>query len=402
MQSVCFIGACPNMTRDELTAKASEKFEVRTGVTKDLDIIACANPGSESAAIKKARLNGTKIIGYDEFLGTLDSGDEIDFRQADSFAKIFDSFVTGRADPSEEYETRQVGFFTVKIRRKSAKQKKAEVVKYTHEQAGRILQKLRETTAAPSVRIRTRAEGRPLPAAASRFGGLPYWTRGEDFPTDANGKPLVLLAQINFAEVPRIPDFPIRGLLQVFVRADSILGCGYDGRQKNWRIVWRDVVSEHLAMGEGELREIGAKAAAEIGGNGGEHFPLKREFALEFERGANFVNPSCEDFGEAIRNAARELGLPVPEGRPTDWFDKNDLGGLFGGGAGNHRLGGHPDFARGDERRDGDVLLLQIGSETGEGREIRWGDCGVAHFFIGRDDLKSREFSNVLYAWDCR
>ena len=33
--------------------------------------------------------------------------------------------------------------------------------------------------------------------------------------------------------------------------------------------------------------------------------------------------------------------------------------------------------------------------------DIMWGDVGVANFFIRLEDLKNRDFSNVLYNWDC-
>ncbi|MBO7381562.1 MAG: DUF1963 domain-containing protein, partial [Neisseriaceae bacterium] len=39
----------------------------------------------------------------------------------------------------------------------------------------------------------------------------------------------------------------------------------------------------------------------------------------------------------------------------------------------------------------------QIDSKNG----IMWGDAGVGNFFITADDLKKRDFSRVLYNWDC-
>lgn len=32
---------------------------------------------------------------------------------------------------------------------------------------------------------------------------------------------------------------------------------------------------------------------------------------------------------------------------------------------------------------------------------VLWGDCGVGNFFIRREDLLRRDFSRVLYIWDC-
>ncbi|MDN5490601.1 MAG: DUF1963 domain-containing protein, partial [Acinetobacter sp.] len=41
--------------------------------------------------------------------------------------------------------------------------------------------------------------------------------------------------------------------------------------------------------------------------------------------------------------------------------------------------------------------------DTGEaeGIEIMWGDSGVGNFFIHPDDLEKRDFSKVVYNWDC-
>ena len=42
-------------------------------------------------------------------------------------------------------------------------------------------------------------------------------------------------------------------------------------------------------------------------------------------------------------------------------------------------------------------LLFQLDSDDG----VMWGDCGVGNFFITDADLKRRDFSRVLYNWDC-
>ena len=33
--------------------------------------------------------------------------------------------------------------------------------------------------------------------------------------------------------------------------------------------------------------------------------------------------------------------------------------------------------------------------------EIIWGDCGVANFFINSEALLKKDFSKVIYNWDC-
>jgi uncharacterized protein YwqG len=32
---------------------------------------------------------------------------------------------------------------------------------------------------------------------------------------------------------------------------------------------------------------------------------------------------------------------------------------------------------------------------------MQWGDMGVANFFINSEKLKQKDFSDILYTWDC-
>ena len=64
---------------------------------------------------------------------------------------------------------------------------------------------------------------------------------------------------------------------------------------------------------------------------------------------------------------------------------------------------GYPYFTQEDPRynkkfAEYDTLLLQIDSE---GEYVMWGDAGVGNFFIRRQDLVDKNFSDVLYNWDC-
>lgn len=69
--SVCFTGACPGYSRNQLTEMAAGKYVVKDAVTKDLDILVCADPNSGSSKLQKAAKNGTKLMSYEDFLATL-------------------------------------------------------------------------------------------------------------------------------------------------------------------------------------------------------------------------------------------------------------------------------------------------------------------------------------------
>ena len=71
-------------------------------------------------------------------------------------------------------------------------------------------------------------------------------------------------------------------------------------------------------------------------------------------------------------------------------------------------MDGYPFFTQNDPRsedidyREFDTLLFQLDSEMRDRRElVCWGDLGVGNFFIHREALKRRDFSRVLYNWDC-
>ena len=281
--------------------------------------------------------------------------------------------------------------------------------KYTHEQAEKILQRLREMESEEAVRITTSEQKQALPMSASKFGGFPYWIFGEDYPKDEDGEPLYLLAQINFSDVPSLPDYPERGLLQIFVQGDDLVGCDFNAEQKNWRIVWRDFFSEGLAMTETELREMGVKSNADTDDDGDTYLPFQKEYALSFEKTLSIIDPSNDDFDDHVKQVAKELGFPIFEESSLDWFEEDDYNEFYSDDSiPRHQIGGYPFFTQGDARPEGNVLLFQMDSEIGKGEdgkskdwEILWGDCGIANFFISLADLRARNFTNVHYNWDC-
>lgn len=73
LPTICFTGTCANYSRKELAEKCKVKYNVVDSVTKDLSILACADPNSGSSKLQKAVKNGTKIISYEELLANLNN-----------------------------------------------------------------------------------------------------------------------------------------------------------------------------------------------------------------------------------------------------------------------------------------------------------------------------------------
>ncbi|MBT2713428.1 DUF1963 domain-containing protein [Pseudomonas sp. ISL-88] len=66
----------------------------------------------------------------------------------------------------------------------------------------------------------------------------PYFPKHEPYPADESGKPMKWLAlQINFAEMPELPYFPVSGILQFYVFSDDV--CGWILRTNAAKLVFR-------------------------------------------------------------------------------------------------------------------------------------------------------------------
>jgi uncharacterized protein YwqG len=59
---------------------------------------------------------------------------------------------------------------------------------------------------------------------SSKYRGLPYLPKDAVYPLAIDGRPLVFLAQINFAELPQLAGYPETGLLQFFISDNDLYG----------------------------------------------------------------------------------------------------------------------------------------------------------------------------------
>lgn len=244
-----------------------------------------------------------------------------------------------------------------------------------------------EQTARPVIRIQTKRE-QPS-RTQSHFGGTPYWLKTMPYPTAQDGTPLRLLAQIRFDEIERpLPYYPTTGLLQFFIASDDLYGLDFDAPQKQdtFRVVYHEMVEED----ETKWADIPHIPVEEYG------FPMEEAGTLQFVQEEMYL--SCDDFRftEQYDWTALDLGDEEDEVLDELWENISSSG---------HQLGGYPYFTQEDPRAYSDDVLkeyeLLFQLDTDDTIECMWGDAGVANFFIHPDDLKNRDFSNVLYNWDC-
>ncbi len=251
---------------------------------------------------------------------------------------------------------------------------------------------------------------------ASKMGGMPYlpkampWPMGEG---EYDGKPLRLLAQLNFAQLPPLPDFPTKGILQFYIAdADDFLyGMKYGENtcQDGFRVLYHADVSDDSA-------QLWQKADAPTVTSDADCFPFKGTFRLRAKSQMNclatpqdhrYLRELLKLFNAAVGTTVTQLyelyNLPQDCTLADDFFEKIDE--LYTTRS-NERtcIGGYPSFTQDDPRDDdADVLLFQSASfyDRETKAEILWGDMGIANFFISREDLKQRNFSRVFYTWDC-
>ena len=233
-------------------------------------------------------------------------------------------------------------------------------------------------TATPIVALRFSPADDKLPLTASKVGGPGYWPSDRSFPTNAQGQPLALLAQLNLAELPPLPTFPSKGLLAFYLDPYAAL----------WDLKSAQVVYfPDLAAPALNTSHVPGKHW---------HMPYTRPLAVRGVADVQYLTPYPEaDFLQRFgvdgakweeRHGLDEVDFPEPHHSLS-------------------QLGGYAYFTQSDPRRgqtSDNVLLFQLNSE-GEPRryDILWGDLGVGNFFIKPDDLAARRFDRAWFTWDC-
>lgn len=228
---------------------------------------------------------------------------------------------------------------------------------------------------------------------ASKVGGSAWWPQSEAAPTSEEGSEMVLLAQINFDEMPASTAYPGKGLLQFFIAPDDYYGANFDGdysveglsQQRNFRVVyWPDT------SGPGQTLQPQADDDFMT-----PHSPDKPR-RMSFSAGEERLSSSDYRFDQLFGGNAYGKFEAWAE---TNGHDKRVIDDIYLelDGAG-HKFGGYPYFTQSDPRSEGPYeLLLQLDTDE----HMMWGDAGVGAFFIDPADLAKGDFSRVMYNWDC-
>lgn len=218
-----------------------------------------------------------------------------------------------------------------------------------------------------------------LGVRTSKFLGLPFFPKGKTYPKDQEGAPMLLAAQINFAEVPALEGFPTSGILQLFFS------------KNRW---YTDDVAiffhEESELAEPCLQDFSFLQEADYA-----EMPIYKVHRLHFSAEVDPGESEDSQFdylfgGVSYWDYYEKLGKNQAE-KMNAYFN-----------ADGHKIGGYAMFTQGDPRagdpdRENDVQLLQMDSD----REIMFGDMGLVHLFIDPAALLAKDFSNAYFYWDC-
>lgn len=240
-----------------------------------------------------------------------------------------------------------------------------------------------EQTKTSFVRVKTQ-ENKNMSVYASKLGGFPYFPNNKNYPK-INGDYAILLAQINFSDIPYIkdilPDFPRVGILQFFIpHNDDMFGMNTNPSKSNALVIYHEkIVAPDETIKNKEIMEFVTEPVCT---------PLLHECSLEFSQEEEYLSLIDE------YNVKKHYLKNVDELTDKDYIN---LSWIRNQGS---KLGGYAHFTQGDTRdfdTDEDwVLLFQLDSDE----NLMWGDLGIGNWFIKKEDLQRRDFTNVIFRWD--
>ncbi len=278
----------------------------------------------------------------------------------------------------------------------------------------KVIEEIHNKTTEPVCSLLINPEKKPE-LTDSKFGGLPYWDLEREYPKDSNGRALLLLAQLNFEQMEVEGPLPDAGMLQFFILPDELFGIDFDHPdvQDTFRVVYHESVNYDITREEIEKLGVPDSSREEFQ----EYTPVLKELAVECVNDTSFMSFSDYRLDQMFKDVVKELWdvdlgeesiYDAVDDEVMDEIEEEYRGDEDEDACCGHKMLGYPYFTQTDPReyeekyRVYDTLLFQMDSDyKGQDDLVLWGDCGVGNFFINRKDLEKRDFSKVLYNWDC-
>ncbi len=291
----------------------------------------------------------------------------------------------------------------------------------------KVLDEIQEESKRPVCRLRFSKEDYCI--TDSHLGGVPYLPKDGVYPMGESGQILWLCAQINFAQMPPIENFPKEGILQFFLsdwEYDGGFGLyensiEYNIVQGHWKVYWYPKIDSMVTKEECFAKmPVAWEAKKELWRTPDE--PLKMSFLPIEQEGVTHEDFRFDIlFESALKQYLPEADLKEFEPYGALWketqTDVNSpnrkalqqiLEQMQGGGC---KIGGYPTYCQSDPRWYGDnlsewdTLLFQLDDDTftyeaGDVEDFNL-NGGTLNFLIRLEDLKNRDFSRVLADWAC-
>ena len=210
----------------------------------------------------------------------------------------------------------------------------------------------------------------------NQIAGNPFIDRYSSIPKDDNGKDMLLLAQIDFNEIPLQHPFPSNGIIQFFVNKEF----GKPHFPKKHEQFYVRYLEQSLITNK-KLSSFTYKDCIES-------VPIPYKFT-----GILKEEPvSCFDYRYKIYFNEPDHIISVDERTFHEVYTMSFLGA-------EHKIGGYPYFIYEDFRSKNthlqkyDTLLLQLITDDEYG--IGYRDSGIISFFIEEEKLINKDFTNV-------
>ena len=270
----------------------------------------------------------------------------------------------------------------------------------------RIAEEIKNRTSCEHYRLVLNEDEERQPTVTdSKIGGIPYWPADKEYPTDEQGKPMLLFMQINCAEAGLKAPLPEQGMLQWFIslNPDRMYGCrgNFDENGSGYRVVYHETIGDSAAPAGTPTHATVDEMLT----------PVKQEVAIDVVTEQTDISVNDGRFNRLFFDVVKEITGTEYEGKMWyEYLDNTDC--LYfeqnlGMKRPRHQILGYPAFDQDDARRDintHDTLLFQLASQhsTVDRKElVMWGDMGNGFVFINHDDLAALDFSRTYYCWDC-
>ena len=264
----------------------------------------------------------------------------------------------------------------------------------------KIEKKYQETAKEMIVADTSVSASKEIKITDSKIEGIPYIPIGRKIPTNSKGQQFMFLAQINCEDLKGLEDFPQEGILQFWILGEDLLGLDFDDytNRDGFDVIYYEKIEDYYSEDEFmemynpykfDLKYMETLIASE---------PCKMKFSLEKQKESFNYELLDNLFKEVLEeenigfNEKDKLYEEVEKLYDDEFYEE-----IVG-----TKCNGFPYFTQWEPRDDEqmkeyDTSLFQIDS----GKEVMIGDSGVMHFFINREKLKNKDFSDIFYHWDC-